>query len=200
MFGQDALPVLVQAFSPFIPPQAVPPASISRDLRLLHTLIQTDFDILEDACGLLESLCLDVEDIRLSLARGLTFPDGEHGGVECLSDMLAFVEHGDYPSYWSHEPPIERAAKEKGLNICKAAIIKAIVEVAGDEKNTDILWDDSEEERPGGKFVSTMVHWIRQHKNIKDTNRDDLLICATLSLGNLVRRGEVTLVKGCEFR
>ncbi|OCH95510.1 hypothetical protein OBBRIDRAFT_873797 [Obba rivulosa] len=188
LFGPDALPVLVQAFSPYILPHAAPPAPLLDSPQLLRVLIQTDFEVLEDACGLLESLCLDVEDIRLSLARGLTFPDGEHGGVECLSNMLTFVERGDYALYWSHESQNERAAKEKGLNICKAAVIKATVEVAGDEKNTDILWDDSEEERPGGKFVSTMVQWIRTHKAIKETNRDDLLICATLSLGNLVRR------------
>ncbi|EMD38507.1 hypothetical protein CERSUDRAFT_113687 [Gelatoporia subvermispora B] len=187
LFGPDVLPVLVQAFAPYVSPPRELPQALVKTPRLLRLLIQTDFEILEDACGLLESLCLDVVDIRLSLARGLTFPD-EHGGIPCLSDMLAFVERGDYPPYWSYDPPSERTAKEKGLDICKAAIIKAIVEVAGDEKNTDILWDDSEEEHPGGKFVSTMVQWIRTHKSIKETNRDDLLICATLSLGNLVRR------------
>lgn len=136
---------------------------------------------------------MDIEDVRLSLARGFNFP-AEHGGVPCLSDMLAFVDHGEYPPYWSAEAPAERTAREKGFDTCKAAIIKAIVEVAGDEKNIDTLWDDSDEAHPGGPFVSKMVHWIRLQKNLKETTRDDLIMCATLSLGNLVRRGKFALV------
>lgn len=147
---------------------------------------------------MLESLALDVEDIRLSLARGLTFPS-EHGGVACLLDMLTFVDRGDYAPYWASSSPAssstsdpERATKEKAFDICKAAIIKSIVEVAGEEKNTDVLWDDSEADKgkPGGEFVQKMVEWIRAHKTLKETNRDDLIICSTLSLGNLVRRGQ----------
>ena len=79
--------------------------------------------------------------------------------------------------------------KEKGFDLGKGAVVKAIVEVAGEEKNIDTLWDDSETEKPGGEFVSRMVDWIRTHKSLKETNRDDLLICATLSLGNICRRG-----------
>lgn len=133
-------------------------------------------------------MTMDDEDVRLSLGRGLMFPS-EHGGVPCLSDMLTFVDRGDYAPYWDEEPG-ERSAREKGFDHCKAAIIKSIVELAGDEGNTDVLWDDSNPMRPGGEFVDTMVQWIRKHKSLKETNRDDLIICATLSIGNLVRRGE----------
>ena len=132
---------------------------------------------------------MDIEDFRLSLARGFNFPE-EHGGVVCFSDMLVFVAHGEYPPYWSAEAPAERAAREKGYDTCKAAIIKAIVEVAGDEKNIDLLWDDSNEANPGGPFVDKMVYLIRSQKNLEEKTRDDLIMCATLSLGNLVRRGE----------
>lgn len=170
----------------FIPPYPNLPTTL--DPAFIRTLIEVDWDSLEEACGFIESMSMDDEEVRLSLARGLTFPS-EHGGIPCLSDMLAFVDRGDYPPYWS-EDPTEKAARQKGFDHCKAAIIKSIVELAGEEKNTDVLWDDSDPEKPGGEFVNTLVHWIRTHKNIKATNRDDLLICATLSIGNLVRHGK----------
>ncbi|CDO70798.1 hypothetical protein BN946_scf184798.g114 [Trametes cinnabarina] len=187
IFGPDALPLLVSQLRSFVPPYPEPPAAFSTPSSR-RSLVQADFDIYEQICGLIESLCLDVEDVRLSLARGMTFPDGEHGGVKCLSELLTFVEKGDYPPYWSSESPGERSAKEKGFDLGKGAIVKAIVEVAGEEKNTDTLWEDSEPERPGGEFVSRMVEWIRTHKSLKETNRDDLIVCATLSLGNICRR------------
>ncbi len=184
VFGQDALPLLVTQLKAFIPPYPTlpPPFDTAASRR---SLVQTDFDIYEQVCGLIESLCIDVEDVRLSLARGLTFPD-EHGGVPCLSDLLTFVEQGDYPPYWTAE---ERPLKEKGFDLGKGAVVKAIVETAGEEKNTDTLWDDSEADKPGGEFVHRMVQWIRTHKNLKASDRDDLVICATLSLGNICRRG-----------
>ncbi|TFK80925.1 hypothetical protein K466DRAFT_591571 [Polyporus arcularius HHB13444] len=183
VFGQDALPLLVTQLKAFIPPYPTlpPPFDTAASRR---SLVQTDFDIYEQVCGLIESLCIDVEDVRLSLARGLTFPD-EHGGVPCLSDLLTFVEQGDYPPYWTAE---ERPSKEKGFDLGKGAVVKAIVETAGEEKNTDTLWDDSEADKPGGEFVHRMVQWIRTHKNLKASDRDDLVICATLSLGNICRR------------
>lgn len=184
VFGQDALPLLVTQLKAFIPPYPALPTTFE-SAASRRSLVQTDFDIYEQVCGLIESLCIDVEDVRLSLARGLTFPD-EHGGVPCLSDLLTFVEKGDYPPYWTTE---ERPSKEKGFNLGKGAVVKAIVETAGEEKNTDTLWDDSEADKPGGEFVNRMVQWIRTHKNLKASDRDDLVICATLSLGNICRRG-----------
>ena len=184
IFGQDALPLVVSQLQAFIPPYAtLPPQFASPASR--RSLVQADYDIYEQVCGLIESLCIDVEDVRLSLARGMTFP-AEHGGVACLSDLMTFVDKGDYPPYWT---PEERTSKEKGFDLGKGALVKAIVEIAGEEKNIDTLWDDSEADKPGGEFVSRMVNWIRAHKSLKETSRDDLLICATLSLGNICRRG-----------
>ena len=185
IFSPDALPYLVRNLRAFVPPY--PPVPAGLDPALVRTLIQVDYDTFEESCGLIESMAMDDEEVRLSLARGLAFPS-EHEGMPCLSEMLAFVDRGDYPPYWS-EDPAEISTRRKSFDHCKAAIIKAIVELSGEEKNTDVLWDDSNPEKPGGEFVDTMVQWIRKHKSLKETNRDDLIICATLSLGNLVRRG-----------
>lgn len=154
----------------------------------------------------LEALSLDIEDARLSLARGLHSPD-EHHGVPCIGSMLDFIEKGNYPPLWYSDGSVETEVSrmEKSFDICKAAVIKAIVEVAGEEKNEDVLWDDSEVAMPGGEFVFRMVEWIKSYVIQSDkapteaeTNgptshsqdRGDLIICATLSLGNLARRGE----------
>lgn len=185
----DVIPSLVKSLHAFVPPYPSTPPPLFSTPTSRRPFIQADFESLEESCALLESLAMDAEDVRLSLARGFNFPEGEHNGVACLYDMLTFADQGDYSPYWS-DPGLEheRAAKEKALDICKAAIIKAVVEVAGEEKSTDVLWDDSEPGKPGGVFVQKMVSWIRSHKDLKVSHRDDLLVCATLSLGNLVRR------------
>lgn len=186
LFGVDSLPYLIRPLLAFIPPYPSPPPLFAAS-PARRSLVQADYEVLEEVCGLLESLCLDVEDIRLSLARGMSFPD-EHGGIPCLTHMLAFLDRGDYPPFWSSESSGERSTMEKSFDFCKAAVVKAVVEVAGDEKNIHTLWDESDAAKPGGAFVNIMVQWIRTHRSLKDTNRDDLIICATLSVGNLVRR------------
>ncbi|KIP09107.1 hypothetical protein PHLGIDRAFT_103348 [Phlebiopsis gigantea 11061_1 CR5-6] len=185
VFSTDVLPYVTRSLQAFVPPYSA--AATDLPGPLIKALLATDYLNLEESCGLLESLCMDVEDIRISLAHGAGHPT-EHDGVPCFREMLAFVELADYPPAWAQDPT-ERAAREKGFDICKAAVIKAIVEVSGDEKNTDVLWNDADPKNPGGVFVEQMVRWIREHKDDeKSQSRDDLIICATLSLGNVVRK------------
>ncbi|KAG8217480.1 hypothetical protein J3R82DRAFT_5625 [Butyriboletus roseoflavus] len=196
LFETDVLPFLIQPLIAFTPPllTAPPPPDFAQPSQLRTSLLHADFDLLSEACSNLESLALDVEDIRLSLARGFVFP-AEHQNVPCLSAMLDFIEQGSYAPLWyvQHEASLddgEVRSQEKAFDDCKAAVIKAVVEESGEEKNTDVLCDDSEEIYPGGRFVSRMVNWVRafvttgSHGNL----RDDLVICATLALGNLTRR------------
>jgi hypothetical protein len=197
IFSVDVLPLLTPPLSAFIPPlQSIGDSTFSGS-STLATLVESDFDVLEYACTLIESLTLDVEDIRLALARGF-FSSTEHLGVPCFSTILDFVEQGDYPLTWSNPQVFddtERIRKEKDFGICKAALVKVIVEVAGEEKNAEILWDESDTRNPGGAFVNKMVSWIKSYvesSSLSDTPghglRDDLVIAASLSLGNLSRR------------
>jgi len=175
----------------------------------LAALVESDFNALEGACTLIESLSLDIEDIRIALARGYFFP-AEYSGNSYLSAILDFVESGDYPPTWSIPGLIddsERTQKEKELSICKAALVKAIVEITGEEKNLEILWEEPAVEQPGGRFVSRMVSWIRSYvKQVNDITdqipRDDLIIVACLSLGNVCRLGKFCLVScsGISYR
>ncbi|KAF5315522.1 hypothetical protein D9611_004655 [Ephemerocybe angulata] len=195
ILGPDVLPWVTPALSRFMPPYEIAAnPSLLSDSSFYTNLVNTDFETLEETCTLLESLSLDVEDIRLALARGYCFP-AEHLGVSCFKTMVDFIEDGSYPPTWNH-PTIsrdDRERKEKKFNICKAALIKSVVEVAGEEKNGDVLWDDSIEDKPGGVFVYTMAKWIREYVEAVErepaaSHRDDLVICASLSLGNLSRR------------
>jgi hypothetical protein len=199
LFNQKALPYLVRSLQISIPPYPTPPPGLSP--KLVKILLGSDEEALQESCGLLEALCIDVEDIRLSLARGMTFP-GDYSGVPCLVDMLAFIEHGA-PLHMLVDP-VEREKKEKAMGRCKAAVINAVTEVAGDKKNADVLWDGSGPEgKLGGKFVEKMVGWIKENRGLAhgDANaRDDLVICATVALGNVVRKGESSQLVWCSWR
>ncbi|KAF7294977.1 GTP binding [Mycena indigotica] len=196
IFNQDVLPLLTPALEAFSSPYPIKSATFEADTELFEDLLVTDFEVLEQSCTFLESLSLDIEDVRLSLARGFNFP-AEHGGTPCLSTILDFIEKGDYPVLWQTVfLEADRRRREKVFDNCKAALIKSVVEVAGEERNEDVLWDDSES-RPGGDFVCRMVDLIKKYladvesgASGKDSfaQRDDLVICATLSLGNLARR------------
>jgi hypothetical protein len=166
---------------------------IDYDPDFLSDLLQADFDFLEEACTLIESLSLDVEDFRLELARTTCYPTSNHP-VPCISTILVFIESGSYPPLWRSSILEEaaRTTKEKAFDICKAALIKAVVEVFGEDKNEEILWKSGDLGSPGGEFVKRMVDWIKQYADA-ESNRDDLAICASLSLGNLTRKGEQSL-------
>lgn len=192
IFNQDVLPYLTPALQTFCPPFAAEDAlPFNQKDDILSRLLNADFEFLEECCTLIESLSLDIEDVRLCLARGFNF-SSEHQGVPCLSTMLDFIEYGAYSPYWKHLPELDLKKKQKSLDICKAALVKSVVEVSGEERNGEILWSDSEKDNPGGLFVSRVVDWIRSYAEPQSSNcqsdRDDLVICGTLSLGNLTRR------------
>lgn len=193
IFDSDALPYVTPPLARFLAPFPELPstAAFPQGSDMFNKLVEADFDILEDCCEVLESLCLDVEDVRLALARGFQDPDAEHSGVPCLSHMLDFVEHGGYPPTWSTTfDEAELRQKQNALNICKSAVVKAIVEMSGEERNEQILFTPTDN---GGPYVERMVGWIKSfvsradEAEEDDLPRDDLVICASLSLGNLAR-------------
>ncbi|SJL00348.1 uncharacterized protein ARMOST_03661 [Armillaria ostoyae] len=199
VFSADILPFLTPPLMAFRHPfTSQPQTSFSPASQIYNTLIHSDFDVLEESCSLIESLSLDAEDVRLSLARGFYLPS-EHSGVPCFRAILDFIEYGGYPASWGTSVVVtdgERNRMEKAFDICKAALVKAVVEVAGEDSKDELLWTDSDPAQPGGQFVSRMVGWIKQYvsfmswagKDASAPHRDDLVICASLSLGNLARR------------
>lgn len=174
-------------------PEASPLAETDPDL--LDTLVQTDYGFLEETCTLIESYALDVEEFRLELARS-TCHIKKDQPIQCLRGILHFIEEGSYPLIWKN-PVFEESemrTKEKGFDNCKAALIKAFVEVFGEAKNEDVVWKSDDPTQPGGSLVAKMVQWIQDHARIAEAEssstviRDDMTICASLSLGNLARK------------
>ncbi|KAJ3733049.1 hypothetical protein DFJ43DRAFT_1070861 [Lentinula guzmanii] len=188
------LPFLTISLAAYTPPHT----STSSTSFLTHSemfceLLQTDLDSLEESCTFIESLSLDVEEIRLSLARGFRNPK-DHPAGSSLRFILDFLEKGEYPSLWANAPnDFDLPRKQKAFDMCKAALIKTVVEVAGEEGAERSLWDESEE-AVGGEFVARMVGWLKGYVSDTDAgkgdffHRADLATCASLSLGNLTRQ------------
>ncbi|QRW00062.1 hypothetical protein RhiJN_28080 [Ceratobasidium sp. AG-Ba] len=149
-------------------------------------LIAADLEALEASCMLLESLTLDSEEIRLTLAKDPAY----------LRTILRFIELAQPLSDWRTADDKEKAKWEKTVGICKGAVIKALVTVAGEDKAISYLWDDAQLDggdlgAPGGWFVAALLAWIKQYRSVAPSDaRDDLVICATLALGNLARRDD----------
>ncbi|KAF9480122.1 hypothetical protein BDN70DRAFT_878010 [Pholiota conissans] len=198
IINPDVLPWITAPLIKFCLPQADANSPLARwDEDMLDNLVQTDFDFLEESCTLIEALSLDVEEFRLELARATCYTD-DTKSVSCLNTILDFIEHGAYPPLWKNPvfSEADRKNKEKAFDICKAALIKAVVEVFGEEKNEDVLWTDGKPGQPGGPVVEKFVQWIRGYVEHIDANkpepaRDDMAICASLSLGNLVRKANI---------
>ncbi|KAG8744125.1 hypothetical protein FRC12_014869 [Ceratobasidium sp. 428] len=151
-------------------------------------LIAADLEILEASSMLLESLTLDSESIRLALAKDPAY----------LRTILRFIELAQPLSDWrtTDTSGREKAKWDKTVGLCKGAVIKALVTVAGEDKAISYLWDDAQldggnQTAPGGWFVAALLGWIKQYRMVAPGDaRDDLVICATLALGNLARRDD----------
>ncbi|KAG8998705.1 hypothetical protein FRB94_005966 [Tulasnella sp. JGI-2019a] len=194
-----AVSSLIHSLRGFIPPY---PTSITNAITSKtdrQAFAVADIEFLEETSMLLESLTLDSVDVRRAIAAGsISSPtptaQNPFPPPLLLTTLLNFVETGAPPEYWSActDSPTEKKRWLKSFGICKAAVIKAIVAIPGEDKNLDVLWDAQVGSYPGGPFVERMVGWIKNTKveesGEADEGRDDLIICATLSLGNLARR------------
>lgn len=196
VLGPDVLSLLIAPLLLYISPKSPPASPFPPESEIYENLLNADFEVLEESCTLIESLSLDVEDVRFALAKGFISPT-EKGGVPCLSAILDFIEWGEYSPLWKVFTDVDRKRMEKEFDMCKAALIKAVVEMSGEEGNQDILWTEAHEEKAGGEFVCRMVGWIKAYVRDMDqrsgssVGRDDLVICASLSLGNLARKGMI---------
>ena len=175
------MPYLVSPLKAFVPPFPSPEGPLYADLETRNALLATDVEVLEEVCQLIEGMTMDIEVVRFDLAGGMA--EGEE--PSCLALMLDFVESAEYLPFWEDGVSTEEVKRRKrAVDFCKTAIIRSIVEVAGEDSNSDALWRDSVQE---SVFVSRLLGWLQAtHTHY------DLVICATLSLGNLVRQGTRT--------
>ncbi|KAF8744176.1 small GTPase mediated signal transduction, partial [Rhizoctonia solani] len=192
-FGPSVLPYLLKPLDIFSSqgsrtPTATHNSTSKSTVASPPDLIAADLEALEASCTLLESLALDSEVIRLAIA----------SDANLLRIILRFIEFAQpLPEWRTNDSTGKDNAKwDKKVGLCKGAVIKALVTVAGEDRAISSLWDDTKldggnQAAPGGWFVAAMLAWIKQYRNVDPSDaRDDLVICATLTLGNLARRDE----------
>jgi hypothetical protein len=180
MLDDRALPFLISAFQWF--PYSHEPATSGSNAQL----DSTNLEVLEESANLIESLCLDSEDARVRSA-----------AEDVLRPLADFIEFGDYPESWLTEAESDQAARRKQFDLCKGALITALTTIAGEDRNAASLWSttaplSSDEAQPDTWFFQRMFTWVHDHSKKLDASasRPDLVICGTLCLGNLARRGE----------
>ncbi|KAF8507234.1 hypothetical protein JB92DRAFT_2735750 [Gautieria morchelliformis] len=181
LLPEASLVPLVDILAKFTPPFPTPSGVLVEDPTTRRCLIAADVDLLNDVSSILEALALDSEDIQVLLAQTAAYRPSREGSP-LIKHILDFVEFGDYPPSWSREIPSEQVKRKKAFDMCKAALIKTVVEATGALRCIDILWDLNQ---PNGWFVSRLIRWVQTNVT---SNRDDLVVCATLCLGNLARR------------
>lgn len=175
---------LVGTLRRFKAPHEMVEVVVIHEPTIRNTLCTIEEDLLVDTCSLLESLALDSENVQKYIGQTVSETNAESNPGPLLKTLTEFIEIGEHPPYWSLETTSQMEKHVKSFEMCKAAVIKTIVEVAGCLPSMDILWDFS---RPSGWFVSSMIRWAKL--NPQDQKNDLMLICATLSLANLARRG-----------
>lgn len=131
--------------------------------------------------------------------------------------MMAFFEGAAPPASWSGgveglPQPADLTASQEAVRAFgryKAAVARAVVAVAGEDDNMALLFGGSPEEeisvgatgsKDAGKdawFIETLKEWMKRDPK----ERDDLVSCAMLALGNLARKGEFVcdlhIMSGC---
>ena len=181
--GVESLDILTYPLEAFIPPFVTTSPLLDHE-ESRHALIAADISVLDESVTLLEGLSIDSEDVRTAIAQSIRLSPN----VSPFHRLLQFVELGDYPTYWDRDGPIELSKRQKSFDIYKAAVIKVIVSVAGENNAATALWDVGSVS-PGGALVSKMVSWVKKASDTPGTWRDDLVICGALTLGNLIRNG-----------
>ncbi|KZT59782.1 hypothetical protein CALCODRAFT_449714 [Calocera cornea HHB12733] len=174
------LPFVTAPFQEKIP-------EVFKEASVRQPLVEADLEVLEQVCMSLESLALDLPEVRTLLGRSAASPE-----MSYLAEIIHFVEQIQAPPYWFEHPEKDRKRWEKTLIFCKAAAVKAIIAVSGEDANLEVLWDEKKEN--GGWLVTAMLRWIKSYKprskmNVnEDDGYDDMAICGTLALGNLARK------------
>jgi hypothetical protein len=130
--------------------------------------------------------------------------EGAAKGREVLGLLMDFVEFTQLPG----EEEVELAADddeedeeeeegsvegsagrlkdwEKSMGEIKGGLVRTIVGVVGNDEVGKTLFDN--DDAGGGWFVRKLGEWLE----VGSTEREDLVVCAVLCLGNLARNGEL---------
>lgn len=167
-------------------------------------LVDSDAEILQTAATLIESCAAEDHDFRQRVVRrfeanshtGSSSPHGslEHNYDSGLDELMTFVEKAELPRDRVRDlsglegvtattddasPGDAQAAEEmrKAFAQVKASAARAVVAISGDDANMVELFSGA------SGFIDRLKAWIRYDPK----ERDDLVSCGMLALGNLAR-------------
>ncbi|KAI3475886.1 hypothetical protein L1887_62646 [Cichorium endivia] len=158
----------------------------------VEELVDADAEILQTVGTLLESCAADDAEFRARAAKQFTANDDgdtntslQHSFRSGLDALMVFVESAETPLQWTRGSAVsasdeERQAAEelqKAFAQVKASVARAVVAVSGDDANMEELFSGSM------GFIDRLKAWIRHDPK----QRDDLVSCGMLALGNLAR-------------
>jgi hypothetical protein len=163
------LPPLL-AYTPPSPPLADAPAYPA-------SLLATDLSILTLAVQTLESQTLDTTAWQVAL----------FDRREAFSRLLDFVERAGTPAVLhaaedeDEDEDVSPEVVEKRFGSLKGGVVKCVVAVFGEDGVGERIFEANE----AGE-LARMRRWLEQEAS---GEREDMVICAVLSLGNLARSG-----------
>ena len=174
------------------------------DVDDVEELVDSDAEILQTAAALIESCAADDHDFRqravrrfeadshiASTSTQIRLEDTFDSGLDAL---MSFVEKAELPREWVRDlsgldgvtattdeasADDAQAAEEmrKAFAQVKASAARAVVAISGDDANMVELFSGA------SGFIDRLKAWIRYDPK----ERDDLVSCGMLALGNLAR-------------
>lgn len=174
------LPLLLPAIQAFLPssPASQPPTS---------TLLSLDLQVLSLSTQILASQTIASETFQLALFNHPFF----------ISSVLQFIELVDLPAMApspqeddEEDDNDDEEDSGKALSLVKGTLVSVVVAVMGEDEVGELVLGKGEGE--GKQLRETLERWVGLAAPREDggEDREDLGICAVLSLGNLARNGK----------
>ncbi|BGP56128.1 hypothetical protein JCM8202_005895 [Rhodotorula sphaerocarpa] len=151
--------------------------------------LDTDIELSTIAASLLESVCLESDEMKSTIALSAYDAAATEPPPRLLARLLDFIQDGVAPTTWS-DWTYNRPRTAKAFSAIKASVVRAVVETPNSDEVMQQLWSETRPDEPNW-LVERLVGWLRDAK--LDDGREDLLICAAHMLASLGRRDEYTL-------
>lgn len=148
--------------------------------------LDTDIELSTIAASLLESVCLESDEVKSTIALSAYDAAATEPPPRLLARLLDFIQDGVAPTTWS-DWTYNRPRTAKAFSAIKASVVRAVVETPNSDEVMQQLWSETRPDEPNW-LVERLVGWLRDAK--LDDGREDLLICAAHMLASLGRRGQ----------
>lgn len=131
-------------------------------------LSERDRSIMMIASSILEGLALDLDHVRIDLAKQAANSPDE----SLLFQIIDFLEFAQVPQEWEDG--------EKDFSIIKAAIGRTLSAASSEDDLMEICFGKDRKQQHW--VVQRLIKWLA-------SDRSDMVVCSSIMLANLVRRG-----------